>query len=52
MIFVVPTPSEIIVEIRKVTFFKPQIVILDIDMPRLNGLETIAPFTNWDLTAR
>ncbi len=27
--------------LRKVTFFKPEIVILDIDMPRLNGLETI-----------
>jgi DNA-binding NarL/FixJ family response regulator len=27
--------------LRKVTFFKPQIVILDIDMPRLNGLEAI-----------
>jgi DNA-binding NarL/FixJ family response regulator len=27
--------------LRKVTVFKPQIIILDIDMPRLNGLETI-----------
>lgn len=27
--------------LRKLTFFKPQIVILDIDMPRLNGLETM-----------
>ena len=27
--------------LRKVAFFKPEIVILDIDMPRLNGLETI-----------
>jgi DNA-binding NarL/FixJ family response regulator len=27
--------------LRKVAFSKPQIVILDIDMPRLNGLETI-----------
>src|SRR5215469_15873051 len=27
--------------LRKVTVFKPEIIILDIDMPRLNGLETI-----------
>ena len=27
--------------LRKVTVLKPEIVILDIDMPRLNGLETI-----------
>jgi DNA-binding NarL/FixJ family response regulator len=27
--------------LRKITVFKPQIIILDIDMPRLNGLETI-----------
>jgi DNA-binding NarL/FixJ family response regulator len=27
--------------LRKITVLKPQIIILDIDMPRLNGLETI-----------
>lgn len=27
--------------LRKVTVLKPEIIILDIDMPRLNGLETI-----------
>lgn len=27
--------------LRKLTYFKPQIIILDIDMPRLNGLETM-----------
>ena len=27
--------------LRKLTYFKPQIVILDLDMPRLNGLETL-----------
>jgi DNA-binding NarL/FixJ family response regulator len=27
--------------LRKLAYFKPEIVILDIDMPRLNGLETL-----------
>src|ERR1700677_3900760 len=27
--------------LRKIATMKPQVIILDIDMPRLNGLETI-----------
>src|SRR5262249_29460479 len=38
--------------LRKLTFFKPQIVILDIDMPRLNGLETIRAIQDRGLTTK